>query len=80
MANGQVEKAKAAMDLLDIDQTSLQVPTMQQDQLTFKEKICDPANYKPFLSGFLLMAFFQVRSTSLFLSRGCLFRKKSIKR
>ena len=66
MFKGQEEEAESVLNRLDID---LSVLATYQESLAHNMKdpelmktITKSANYKPFLSGIILMAFFQVIS------------------
>lgn len=63
MSKGQEEKAEAALNLLDIDLSVMATMNLEHRENTvhetFSQKLKKPENWKPFLSGIILMTFFQ---------------------
>ena len=64
MSKGRVKEAEAALTQLDIDLSVLATVSNNEDESKLSQ-IKKPANLKPFLTGIILMAFFQgILSTS----------------
>ena len=63
MSKGQEKAAEEALNLLDIDLSVLATFQMnskdEKPKINMIDHLRNPANWKPFVSGVLLMAFFQ---------------------